>query len=160
MRKIIFRGRRIGTGEWVRGGIAPAYHAAEDPMEPDRQEGYSILADGRAYAVDQDTIGQYTGMDDKAGNPIFEDDLVTTTHFDGEGVIRGRVRFGPHAANMSQQHVCQGFWIEWAADEFLRKELGFWRERLTVMTPWAENPRLWDRWCEEAAALERARQDS
>lgn len=159
MRRIIFRGKRLGSGEWVKGGIAPAYHAAEDPMAPDTCDGYSIVADGRAYAVDQDSVGQYTGMTDKNGLPIFEDDLVTATHADGEGIIRGRVRYGVHAANMSQQSVCVGFWIEWAADEFLRKELGFWRERLTVIGPWADNARMWDRWCEESAALQKAREN-
>ena len=155
MRKIIFRGKRIGSGGWVQGGIAPAYHAAEGPMEPEIRDGYSIIADGRAYAADQDSLGQYTGMDDKHGTPIFEDDLVEAVSHSGE-LLRGQVRFGLHAANMSQQSVCVGFWIEWAADEFLRKELGFWRERLTVIGPWADNARTWDRWCEEAAALQKA----
>ena len=155
MRKILFRGKRISGGEWAQGGIAPAYHAAEDPMEPETQEGYSILADGRAYAVDQDSIGQYTGLSDQYGAPIFEDDLVIAHHFDGEGIIRGRVRFGRHAGNMSQMHVSQGFYIEWAADEFLRKELGFWRERISVIGPWADQPETWDRWIEEAGRLER-----
>lgn len=157
MRKIIFRGKRR-NGEWVQGLIGPAYYDENGPVEPGR-DAYSIIAERRSYAVDQDTIGQYTGMDDKNGTPIYEDDLVQATHCDGEGVIRGRVRFGLHAANMSQQSVCVGFWIEWAADEFLRKELGFWRERLTVIGPWADNDRMWDRWCEEAAALERARNE-
>lgn len=149
MRKIIFRGRRINSTEWVRGGISPT--ALND--------GYSISSGIRSYAVDQGTIGQYTGMNDRNGAPIYEDDLVTATHADGEGIIRGRVRFGLHAPTMSQCHFSQGFWIEWAADEFLRKELGFWRERLTVIGPWADQPRTWDRWCEEAAALERARNE-
>ena len=149
MRKIIFRGRRIGTGEWVYGGAAPT--ALKD--------GYSIHNGIRAYAVDQDSIGQYTGMEDINGTPIYEDDLVQATSITGEGLIRGRVRFGLHRANATQLHVCQGFWIEWAADEFLRKELGFWRERLTVIGPWADNARMWDRWYEEAAALQKAQEN-
>lgn len=155
MRKIIFRGRRIGSGEWVRGGIAPAYHEAADPMAPEEQEGYSIIADGRAYAVDQDSIGQYTGKYDKNGTPIFEDDLVEAVIFTGE-LIRGRVRFGTHAPTMQCDPFSVGWWIDWTGDELIRKELGFWRDKITVIGPWADNDRLWDQWCEEAAAYERA----
>lgn len=156
MRKIIFRGRRIGSGEWVQGGIAPAYHETADPMTPEEQEGYSIIADGRAYAVDQDSIGQYTGKNDTTGTPIFEDDLVEAVRHTGE-LIRGRVRFGTHAPSMMNDSCSVGWWVEWAADEFLRKELGFWREKITVVGPWADNDRMWDQWCEEEAAYERAK---
>ena len=157
MRKIIFRGRRR-NGEWVMGLIGPAYYDEHGPVEG--REAYSIIAERRSDAVDQDTIGQYTGMNDKNGVPIYEDDLVQATSITGEGLIRGRVRFGLHRANGTQLQVCQGFWIEWAADEFLRRELGFWRERLAVIGPWADNARTWDRWCEEAAALSRAQENS
>lgn len=158
MRKIIFRGKRIGNVEWVQGGIAPAYHEAADPMEPMIQDGYSIVTDGRAYAVDQDSIGQYTGKKDKRGNPIFEDDLVEAVRHTGE-LIRGRVRFGTHAPTMKFDSCSVGWWIDWAGDEFLRKELGYWREKITVIGPWADNDRMWDQWCEEAAADERAKQN-
>lgn len=157
MRKIIFRGKRIGSGEWVQGGIVPAYHEAAEPLEPEVEEGYSIVADGRAYAVDQDSIGQYTGKKDKNGTSIFEDDLVEAVRHTGE-LIRGRVRFGTHSPTMQAYHYMVGWWIEWAGDDFLRKELGFWRERITVIGPWADNDRLWDQWCEEAAAHERAQE--
>lgn len=155
MRKIIFRGKRIGSGEWVQGGIAPAYHEAQDPLQPMIQDGYSILADGRAYAVDQDSIGQYTGKNDKNGAPIFEDDLVEAVSHTGE-LFRGRVYFGTHAPTMQCDSCSVGWWIGWAGDEFLRKELGFWKDRISVIGPWADNQRLWDQWCEEAAAYERA----
>lgn len=78
--------------------------------------------------------------------------------FTGE-LIRGRVRFGTHAPTMQGDSCSVGWWIEWAGDEFLRKELGFWQERITVIGPWADDPRLWDQWCEEAAAYEQARKN-
>ena len=68
MRKIIFRGKRR-NGEWVQGLIGPAYYDENGPVEPFR-DAYSIIAERRSYAVDQDTIGQYTGMDDKNGTPM------------------------------------------------------------------------------------------
>lgn len=48
MRIILFRGKRIGTGEWVQGGIEPAsaYHEAGYPMTPEEQEGYIIISEG------------------------------------------------------------------------------------------------------------------
>ena len=157
MRIILFRGKRIGSREWVEGGIVPAYHEAADPMEPEVEKGYSIVADGRAYAVDQDSIGQYTGKSDKNGTPIFEGDLVEAVSSTGR-MLRGRVFFGPHAPTMQADHYTVGWWIGWAGDEFLRKELGFWREKITVVGPWADNERLWDQWCEEAAEHERAQE--
>lgn len=158
MRKIIFRGKRFMGGEWVRGGIAPAYYAPGDPMAREQESGYSIIQDGRAYAVDQDSIGQYTGKHDKDGTPIFEDDLVEAITHTG-GMIRGRVRFGTHAPTMQCDHNTVGWWIDWSGNEFYRKELGFWREKLTVLCPWFGNERTWDQWCEEAAAYERAEQE-
>ena len=157
MRKIIFRGKRIGGGEWVQGGIAPAYHNAGEPTEPMNGDGYSILADGRAYAVDQDSIGQYTGVRDKKGNPIFEDDLVEAVWINGK-TIRGRVCFGRHAPTASISSNSLGWWSEWAGEEFMRRDLLFWRAKITVIGSWADDPRKWDQWCEEAAAYEQARQ--
>jgi len=157
MRKIIFRGKQLGSGEWVRGGISPAYYAPGNPMAPEQAEGYSIIQYGRAYAVDQASIGQYTGKNDKNGAPIFEDDLVQAVCHTGE-LIRGRVRFGTHSPTMQCDTCSVGWWIEWAGDEFLRKELGFWQEKITVVGPWADNDRIWDQWCEEAAAHERAQE--
>ena len=143
------------SGEWVQGGIAPAYYAPGDPMAPEQEAGYSIIQDGRAYAVDQDSIGQFTGKKDKDGQPIFEDDLVEAVDHTGS-LIRGRIRFGTHAPTMQTDHCSVGWWIEWARNEWFRKELGFWYLKIRVLCAWADDPRMWDQWCEEAAAYERA----
>lgn len=153
--RYLFRGKRLGSGAWVRGGIAPAYHTADDPMAPDVAAGYAILNDGRAYAVDQDSIGQASGLAYENGGMIFEGDLVAAIGANGKP-LRGRVRFGSYCM-VSDAHW--GWWIEWAKGGFYRRELPYWRERLERVGIWADDPLLWDQWCEEAAAEERARRD-
>lgn len=157
MRKHLFRGKRLSGGEWVQGGIAPAYHSAGDPMAPEEMDGYAILADGRAYAVEQDSIGEWTGLRDREGLDLFEDDLALAQGPKKDEKMLGRIRFGMHAPTMQMKSLSMGFWIEWAhpSQEFLRKDLGYWREKIARLGPWFDHTEEWDRACENAGAAKR-----
>lgn len=139
MREILFRAKSIQTGEWIE-EIPIKTHLGlfisfEENPHYCSQYGYMEIDD--ILMVGEKTLCQFTGLCDKNGNKIWENDILKTRSDE-----YAQVKFGFYGTGFASGDYNQGFYAAFPEDFYYRHELGYWCKETYVRGNIFDNPEL------------------
>ena len=135
MREILFKAKRKDNGEWVEGYyLRDQYHRSGKDIIFYRKDSdwFTVYTN----IIDIETLCQFTGLCDKNGNKIWENDIV---NHNGE---YAPVKFGRYCSSFDYGNYNFGFYVDFPEETFYRKELGYWCRKVETAGNVFDNPKL------------------
>lgn len=98
IRNIKFKAKRLDNSEWVKGYF---YKECGNTYIIEDRQSESMLNRNEAHLVDPSTVCQFTGLKDKDGKDIFENDIL----YDKDSGIASAIKWKRHVCGYVYEKV-------------------------------------------------------